>query len=1062
MNTFYKLLAIAVLMLGSTMGGKAFNVTFRVDMSQQSGYTTAQVNGTFNGWCGACFSLTDADGDQIWEGTANIAAGSYEYKFTADNWALQESLIPGSSCTMTTGNFTNRTLVVTGDVVLPVVCWGACVDCASAPAFYDVTFQVDMNGQTGFTTPEVNGSFNGWCGSCNPLADANGDGIWSTTITLQQGNYEYKFSYDNWAGQESLPVGSPCTMTTGNFTNRVLTLTQDVVLNPVCFGSCAACGVNTGPFNVTFSLDMSEVGFAFGTPEINGEFNNWCGNCAAMSDLNGDNIWTLTIPLQAGSYEYKFSYDNWAGQESLAAGSTCTSTLDGFTNRVIEVSGPSELGTVCWESCAACGIQPVYYNVEFQVDMQNVTGVTSVEIISDFNGWCSNCLVLSDDNADGIWTGTASLEAGSYEFKYTYNGGTVVETLAEGSACTITTGAFTNRSLTVTGDVSLNPVCWESCASCEGVIQTFQMALPVTFDAPLVEYGLLGFDGSEDATIVVDPTDASNQVARVVKSATAGASSGVTITAPAQLGFSSAVPFTVDSTTMSVRVWSPDAGIQVRLKVEDHTNPTHSVETNVMTTVANEWETLVFDFANQSAGTAALNLGYVYDKASIFFNFGVDGATAGEKTYYFDDVAFGGETAQVVEYAVTFQVDMQNVTGFTTAEVSGSFNEWCGGCFPLNDDDGDGIWSGTAMLPEGIYEYKFVYDSWTGQENLLPGLPCTVTNFGFTNRALEVGSDVILPVVCWESCTDCASAPVTHDVTFRVDMNGVAGFTTPEVNGTFNNWCGSCFQMSDMDGDGIWEATTTLQEVSYEFKYSYDNWAGSEQLTSGDPCTVSNGAFVNRSLNLQSDTILSVVCWASCDPCSAPEPVQVTLNVDLAGLTASSVEVTGTFNNYCDGCNPMTALGNNQYSITLDVTPGVHYYQFTTDGGTVVENLVEGTCTVGFKFGVVRELIVSEAVNVGMVCWESCEACPTAVNEWMTSSVAVYPNPANTMVQIALNDFMQAEYRIVDATGRVVATGKTNGQSRVDISTENMSEGFYQVIVNDGAHSVSSKLIIQH
>ena len=27
--------------------------------------------------------------------------------------------------------------------------------------------------------------------------------------------------------------------------------------------------------------------------------------------------------------------------------------------------------------------------------------------------------------------------------------------------------------------------------------------------------------------------------------------------------------------------------------------------------------------------------------ASIFFNFGTDGATAGEKTYYFDNVAFG-------------------------------------------------------------------------------------------------------------------------------------------------------------------------------------------------------------------------------------------------------------------------------------------------------------------------------------------------------------------------------------------------------------------------------------
>jgi hypothetical protein len=481
-----------------------------------------------------------------------------------------------------------------------------------------------------------------------------------------------------------------------------------------------------------------------------------------------------------------------------------------------------------------------------------------------------------------------------------------------------------------------------------------------------------------------------------------------------------------------------------------------------VTTVANDWDTLVFDFANHSTGTAAINLDFTYDKATIFFNFGVDGATAGEKVYYFDDVAFGGEAVQVVEYAVTFQVDMQNVTDFTTPEVNGTFNGWCGGCFQLSDVDGDNIWTGTAMIPEGVHEYKFAYDAWTGQEFLSAGLPCTISTFEFTNRTLDVAGDVVLPVVCWESCSDCASSPVNYDVTFQVDMNGVVGFTTPEVNGTFNNWCGSCFPMTDVDGDGIWIATTTLQEGSYEFKFSHDNWLGSEQLTAGDPCTVTDGTFVNRVLTIQGDTVLAPVCWASCDPCSAPEPVQVTLNVDLGDLTATSVEVTGTFNDYCVGCAPMTALGNNQYTITLDAVPGVHYYQFTTDGGTVIENLAEGTCTVGFKFGVVRELVVSEEVNVAMVCWESCEACPTSVNELTNSLVAVYPNPANTMVQLALQESWNAEYRIVDATGRVVLSGQTLGKTRLDISTEQLSEGFYEVVLTDGARTAVSKLMIQH
>jgi len=201
MNHLFTRLWITLLMVFIQHAALAFNVTFRVDMSQQTGFNTPEVNGTFNNWCGNCFQMTDSNGDNIWEGTMNLAVGNYQYKFSADNWGSQETLVPGTTCTATTGTFTNRTLAVTEDVVLPIVCWGACVECAAAPVFYDVTFQVDMNEQTGFTTPEVNGTFNGWCGNCTAMQDANSDGIWSVTLSLQEGTYDYKFSHDNWSGQ---------------------------------------------------------------------------------------------------------------------------------------------------------------------------------------------------------------------------------------------------------------------------------------------------------------------------------------------------------------------------------------------------------------------------------------------------------------------------------------------------------------------------------------------------------------------------------------------------------------------------------------------------------------------------------------------------------------------------------------------------------------------------------------------------------------------------------------------------------------------------------------------
>ncbi len=225
---------------------------------------------------------------------------------------------------------------------------------------YNITFQLNTNEMTqSFSVPEINGTFNNWCGACAPMADEDGDGIYTITIPLSAGLIEYKFAADNWGIQETLTSGSACTMTTGQFINRVYEVTQDATLPIVCWGSCDNCGINNGPFNVTFKVDMNSVTENFTTPEVNGTFNNWCGGCAPMSDADGDNIWELTIALPAGIHEYKFAYDSWAGQESLVPGSSCTVTVENFTNRTIAVSSPTTLPDVCWGQCSPCGVSSV-------------------------------------------------------------------------------------------------------------------------------------------------------------------------------------------------------------------------------------------------------------------------------------------------------------------------------------------------------------------------------------------------------------------------------------------------------------------------------------------------------------------------------------------------------------------------------------------------------------------------------------------------------------------------------------------------------------------------------
>jgi hypothetical protein len=163
-------------------------------------------------------------------------------------------------------------------------------------------------------------------------------------------------------------------------------------------------------------------------------------------------------------------------------------------------------------------------------------------------------------------------------------------------------------------------------------IPTGILALPVTFDLANVNYAVTNF-GDNQTVDAVDPTDGSNKVLKTTKPSGAPTWAGTTIGAY----FNAAIPFTSTKTQMSIKVYSPAAGIRIRLKVEDHTNNNKSVETDAMTLTANAWETLVFDFANQAAGTAALNLGYNYDMASVFFDYGSAGSG---KVFYWDDVTF--------------------------------------------------------------------------------------------------------------------------------------------------------------------------------------------------------------------------------------------------------------------------------------------------------------------------------------------------------------------------------------------------------------------------------------
>ncbi|MDG1297073.1 MAG: T9SS type A sorting domain-containing protein [Saprospiraceae bacterium] len=179
-----------------------------------------------------------------------------------------------------------------------------------------------------------------------------------------------------------------------------------------------------------------------------------------------------------------------------------------------------------------------------------------------------------------------------------------------------------------------------------------QIDLPVNFESSTVNYSMSDFGGNE-SELTEDPFNPGNKVIKVIKTDLAATWAGTTIGTPA--GFTTNIPLSMTTSKMTVKVWSPEAGTPIRLKVEDSDDPTHTCETETNTTVSGGWETLEFDFTNQAPGTELLSIGlgmgWTYNMASIFFNFGTEGAVAGEQTYYFDDVQFGdlqSNTTQVV------------------------------------------------------------------------------------------------------------------------------------------------------------------------------------------------------------------------------------------------------------------------------------------------------------------------------------------------------------------------------------------------------------------------------
>lgn len=496
-------------------------LTYQVDMSNEilSGAfsTTNDLLAVAGGiyWPNCGLTMADIDGDSIYTAIDTVAQGNaVNYNFYVFNGV--GPIVPGTSlCDGTTGffesdssfatcatafNSTRTYTAIGGQDTIPVVCFSQCENCPgfnTGPSI-PVTFQVNMRNEL------FNGNFNpvtdlvalaggNYAPNCGPvLTDADGDSVYTFIDNLPVGTvvtYKY-FVYTS--GGPITPGTTVCDLNTGffestaNFINctsgtqgqdRVYTAPSGVgsdVIPVVCFGECGDCTVSSPINEVIFKVDMSEYQGSFTAVNVNGNFNGFCGSCNTLLDPDGDMIYELAVDISTDSIIYLFTLDGFGTTESFSGGESCTRTVvspqGANTYRALNsIDQALELDPVCWNACGPCSNV-----ITFKVDMSKYADpFTSVNLSGDFNSFCTNCALMTDQDGDEIYEITLELLKDSAQYLFSLDNGAKIEAFQLGAVCTRTTttpqGVFTNRYLFATDDSVLQASCWNFCETCDAV-----------------------------------------------------------------------------------------------------------------------------------------------------------------------------------------------------------------------------------------------------------------------------------------------------------------------------------------------------------------------------------------------------------------------------------------------------------------------------------------------------------------------------------------------------------------------------------------------------------------
>mgnify|MGYP002621673326 CR=1 FL=1 len=97
------------------------------------------------------------------------------------------------------------------------------------------------------------------------------------------------------------------------------------------------------------------------------------------------------------------------------------------------------------------------------------------------------------------------------------------------------------------------------------------------------------------------------------------------------------------------------------------------------------------------------------------------------------------------------------------------------------------------------------------------------------------------------------------------------------------------------------------------------------------------------------------------------------------------------------------------------------------------------------------------------VCWASCAACVSSVEENQLASLTIFPNPSSGIVHIqGALDATNYTILVMDLNGRVVfeTSHVASGQMNETITLNNLDAGMYSMQIITNAGSRMEKILI--